>query len=105
MQPVCTLSPDGLSERLAWIRAEILPHALRTEKLESGVAFELEAVPGLAEKLDRLIALERECCRSLRFERSDAAPPGRLRLEVHGIDPESAVLRSLRGEREGAWRA
>jgi hypothetical protein len=97
----CSLSPEGLGERLAWIRAEILPHVLRTERLAHGLAFELEAAPGLAETIDRLIALERECCRSLRFERSAAAPPGRLRLEVHGVDPDSAALRSLRVQREG----
>jgi hypothetical protein len=102
---VCTLSPDGLSERLAWIRDEILPHARRTERLPSGLAWELEAAPGLAEKVDRLIALERECCASIRFVRSDASPSGRLRLEVSGIDPDSAVFRALQvGRERPGWR-
>jgi hypothetical protein len=93
---VCTLPPAGLAERLTWIRDEILPHARRTEKLASGLAWELEDVPGLAEKLDRLIALERECCGGIAFERTEAGAPGRLRLEVCGVDPDAAVLRSLR---------
>ena len=92
---VCTLPKDGLAERLAWIREEILPHACRSERLEAGFAWELDAAPGLAEKLDRLIALERECCSSIVFERTDSSVPGRLRLEVRGIDPDAAVFRVL----------
>ena len=94
---VCTLPPSGLAERLDWIRAEILPHARRTEQLASGFAWELEEVPGLAEKVDLLIALERECCGGIVFERKDAGAPGLLRLEVRGVDPKAAVFRSLRG--------
>ena len=97
---VCTLPKDGLAERLAWIREEILPHACRSERLESGFAWELDAAPGLAEKVDRLIALERECCSSIVFERTDASLPGRLRLEVRGVDPDAAVFRALRVEHQ-----
>jgi hypothetical protein len=92
---VCTLSTDGLSERIAWIRDEILPHALRTERLANGVAWELDAAPGLAEKIDHLIALERECCRGIAFERTNGSAPGRLRLEVRGVDPDATVFRKL----------
>jgi hypothetical protein len=92
---VCTLSSDVLAERLAWIRDEILAHARRVERLESGLAWELDAAPGLAKKLDHLIALERECCGGLVFERSEASVPGRLRLEVRGVDPDAAVFRAL----------
>jgi hypothetical protein len=91
---ICTLPPDSLGERIAWIREEILPHARRTEFLEAGLAWELEGVPGLAEKVDRLIALERECCSGVVFERTSAAPD-RIRLEVRGIDPESGLFRLL----------
>lgn len=97
---VCTLPRDGLGQRMAWIRDEILPHARRTERLESGLAWELDLAPGLVEKLDHLIALERECCRGIVFERTDASVPGRLRLEVRGIDPDAAVFRALRVQRE-----
>jgi hypothetical protein len=92
---VCTLPRDGLNERMAWIRDEILPHARRTERLASGLAWELDLAPGLSEKLDHLIALERECCRGIVFERTDASVPGSLRLEVRGIDPGAAVFRTL----------
>lgn len=99
---VCTLPGDGLNDRMAWIRDEILPHARRTERLESGLAWELDPAPGLSEKLDHLIALERECCRGIVFGRTDASVPGRLRLEVRGIDPSAAVFRTLRVQREDA---
>jgi hypothetical protein len=60
--PSCTLPPDALRERLDWIRSEILPHAVASERLADGVAWELDDVPDLAAKLDRLVELERECC-------------------------------------------
>jgi hypothetical protein len=97
---VCTLPKDGLNERMAWIRDEILPHARATESLASGLAWELDPAPGLSEKLDRLIALERECCRGIVFERAEASVPGRLRLEVRGIDPAAAVFGTLPVPRE-----
>jgi hypothetical protein len=92
---VCTLSPEGLSERMAWIRDEILPHARRRERLASGLAWELDAGPGLVEKLDHLVALERECCSGIVFERMNGPQPGQLRLEVRGIDPGAPVFRAL----------
>jgi hypothetical protein len=87
---------------MAWIRSEILPHALGTERLDGGVAFELADAPGLAERLEDLIGLERTCCPGLDFRRAASGRPGRLRLEVHGIDPDAAVFRSLRVAGAGA---
>jgi hypothetical protein len=37
---VCTFSPDELTDRLAWIRAEILPHAVACERSSNGVVWE-----------------------------------------------------------------
>jgi hypothetical protein len=97
MDPVssCTLADDELANRLAWIRAEILPHARGMERLADGVAWELAEAPGLAEKLDRLIELERACCSSLVFARTASATPGGLRLEIRGVDPDAEILRAL----------
>jgi len=92
---VCTLPADGLDERFAWIRREILPHAVETQRLTHGLAFELVAAPGLAATLDRLVALERECCSGLVFEPSQSAAPGRLRLEVRGLEPDAEFFRQL----------
>lgn len=93
----CTLSPDGLAERLAWIRTEVVPHVVETERVDDGLALELAAAPGLAGTLERWIALERECCAGLSFARRASAAPGRLRLEIRGIDPDAAALSLLRG--------
>ncbi len=92
---VCTLPAEGLLDRLAWIQREILPHAVEIVRLDRGLAIELTSEPGLAEKLDRLIELERECCSEIVFERRTSATPGGLRLEIHGIDPDASVFESL----------
>jgi len=79
----CALGASELAERVAWIRREILPHALAREDLPAGgFAWELAAAAGLAETLDRLVALESACCVALAFARVPSALPGRLRLEV-----------------------
>jgi|GEM_PF-6977733 len=98
----CTLPPDGLQERLAWIRREILPHVVETLRLASGLAFELAAAPGLEGQLDRLIAKEAECCSGIVLERMESASPGRIRLEIRGVDPDAPLLRSLAGVTEPA---
>jgi hypothetical protein len=86
--PVCTLAADELAKRLAWIREEILPHARRMERLDGGVAWDLADAPGLREKLDRLIELERACCAALEVTRAPSATPGFVRLEIRGVDPD-----------------
>ena len=91
----CTLPPDALGERLAWIRAEILPHAVATERISGGVAWELDDAPGLAAKLDRLVELERECCSGIVLSPHPRGPAGRRRLEVLGIDPDADVLAGI----------
>lgn len=92
---VCTLEAASMAERLDWIRTEILPHAVETRRLADGLALELANAPGLSEKLGRLIALERDCCEGIGFERARSALPERLRLEIHGVDPDAALFRSL----------
>ena len=92
---VCTLSAGGLEERLAWIRAEILVHAVSRERSPDGITWELEDVPGLTAKLDRLVVLERECCSGIVFEHRPSATARRRVLEVRGIDPRAAVFAAL----------
>ena len=94
----CTLPPEGLEQRLAWIRSEILPHAIASERGSDSLAWELEDVPGLAEKLDRLVAAERECCSGIVLTRAAGTKPGRRRLELRGVDPGAAVFASLQHE-------
>jgi hypothetical protein len=100
---VCTLPADGLSERLAWIRSEILPHAVASERRPNGIVWELEDAPGLAAKLDRLVALERDCCSGIDFRHRTGEETGRRRLEVLGIDPEAAAFIDLQVKGGAGW--
>ena len=49
----------------------------------------------MREKLERLVALERRCCSSVDWALSEVSGRARLRLEVRGLDPGSALLGSL----------
>lgn len=85
--PTCTLSPEELSRRLAWIRSEILPQLRHEQRLATGIAWELEESPGLAEKLARWAALESRCCSDLVLEPAPCPRPGHLRLEIRRKAP------------------
>ena len=100
----CTLTPPEFGERLRWIREEILPHAKGREALEGGVAWRFEAEPSVRAKLEQLVALESKCCDSdaIRFEIHEEPAAGALRLEVHGIDPESLLLAATPAAGEGS---
>ena len=62
---MCTLSDDQLATRLAEIRCEVLPHIRKTQKLEDGLVLEFNDTPNLKAKVERLVALEQECCAGL----------------------------------------
>jgi len=95
---VCDLPPEGRAERLTWIRDEILPHAVATERGASSVAWELDDAPGLAAKLDVLVERERACCSGITFRHRPSVAAGRLRLEVLGVDPDATVFAPLHVE-------
>ena len=83
----CNLPKDDRQARLEMIRREIMPHALGSQELVDGMAWEFGDDPELRRELERLVAFERECCGGLQWnlvERSDA--PG-VRLIVEGLDP------------------
>ncbi|MCP5058938.1 MAG: hypothetical protein GY937_19725 [bacterium] len=92
---ICTLPPDGMQDRLAWVEREILPHAIETVPIENGLALELTAAPGLAEKVDRLIELESDCCSSITWQRVERRESDHLRLEILGVKPDAEIFRSL----------
>jgi hypothetical protein len=99
-QTICTLSAAELDERLAWLRAEILPYAVTSESHANTVAWEFDDAPGLGAKLDQLVALERECCSGIEFVHTPSATPARHRLEVRGVDPQALVFAALAPESE-----
>ena len=92
----CTLSPEDLARRKAWIQSEILPHVRHRETLGSGAAWELEDSPGLGETLDRWVELENECCSELVFARVPSTRPGHLRMEIQPKRPVSRWQRLAR---------
>src|SRR4029450_3611579 len=92
---VCSLPPDALRDRLATIRSEFAPQGRRRETLRDGLAWEFGAE--MREKLEALVALERECCSGLDW-RIVGAPGGCVRVEVRGLDARSAApLRAALG--------
>ena len=83
---ICSLPPADLAGRLAWIRSEILPHTLSREPIADGAAWTLRDAPGLADRLDALVALESACCPTLAIAHRETAP-GARRLEITGLPP------------------
>jgi hypothetical protein len=98
---VCSLSDEQLEERRAMVRAEILPHVRKVERIEGGFAIETDATPELREKLQDFVALERRCCSSVHWDLSEVPHSGRVRLDVRGLDPDAALLR-WREQRPGS---
>ena len=92
---VCTLGPDELADRLRWIREEILPHTLGKERLEDGIAIEVSNAPGMSDRIDHWIELERACCEGIRFERHGGRTREQLRIEIHGVDPQGRLFGGL----------
>lgn len=93
--PPCNLSPAELHRRIAEIRREILPLVRRSEVLPGGRAFEFDASPGTRDRLERLVALERQCCPGVAFRLGPSPSSERLRLCVEGIDPEAGLWGAL----------
>jgi hypothetical protein len=92
---ICTLPPRDLQQRLAWIRREILPHTISSDRIESGRAIELADAEGLRWKLARLIEAEAECCSGIVFEPMPSQAPDRVRLEIRGVDPDASIFDAL----------
>ena len=82
-RPDCTLPAEQRPGRRELFRREILPHLSRASRSPDGISWEFTASPGLQASLERVVALERECCAGLEF-RIDELPGGALRLRVRG---------------------
>ncbi len=62
----CTLPGPQLRERLVAI-AQLAKRSLLSH-VQDGATLRLQYTPGVADELERLVALERECCAFLDFE-------------------------------------
>ncbi len=92
---VCTLPSPDFAERLAWIERVLLPHVVASQRADDARILELEDVPGLEGALHRWIEAERQCCDGMQIEAHPSRSPGRIRLEIRGIDPDAPVFHDL----------
>lgn len=91
IQDVCSLDDPALETRLAMIRREIAPHVVRSDHAPSHLVWHFDTTPDLHDRLERLVALERECCS--RFDYAIHTDTG-LRLEIRG-DGAEALQRAV----------
>ena len=91
----CSLSSDQLSERSEWIRHEIAPQVLGRRRLKDGLALEVVASPGMSERVDEWLEMERDCCGSIDWARRPSETAGQIRIEIPGVDPEGPLFAAL----------
>lgn len=87
----CTLSSAELPERLAWIRL-VTAQSLMGHRLD-GRTLHLTYSRAARAELERIVAGERQCCSSLRFDLHDA--PGAMELTIEAAVDAGADARWL----------
>jgi hypothetical protein len=80
----CSLSTPELRERREGLLAEVRSGALETKRVRGGLALRFPGAARWVETLARLVALERECCRFLRFRLTAEPGGGPVWLEITG---------------------
>ncbi|MBW2314875.1 MAG: hypothetical protein JRH10_11845 [Deltaproteobacteria bacterium] len=86
----CNLSDEAFEARRTALRRDLEPRARGRETLADGVAVLFDASLEMRGVLDDFVAFERECCPGLGFSVEEAG--GALRLEIHGVDPNSRLF-------------
>ena len=86
---ICTLTGPELAERRRTVLDAVRKAQVRTYRLANGYAYEFPVGAEMLEKLETLVALERQCCQFLAFNVSQALTA--IRLEVTG-SPEAAAI-------------
>lgn len=93
----CALTDDARREREAEIRRLLADEAEAVVEREDGIEVRFDGsadcLPGIAE----LVALERECCRFLRFEVVAEPGKGPIRLLVTGPEGTRELLEGWLG--------
>jgi hypothetical protein len=82
----CTLSPDGMTARLALIDALAADGLLDRTATDSGIRVRLRDTPDIERRTRDLVAAESACCAFLDFELNRES--GQLVLDISG--PEGA---------------
>ena len=83
----CTLNDEEFRHRRQLIRKSLLPHVVKTERLDCGLRLAFPATDELSAAVRHFVDLERQCCGFLNFT---IVPSGEyLRLTIEG-PPEAA---------------
>jgi len=96
----CTLTGPQLAERRNTIRNTLRKATVRTHRLVNGYAYDFQFTGELPAQLERLVALERQCCQFLTFNIVET--PNTIRLEVTGSPEAVAVIEEFFGSADKA---
>jgi hypothetical protein len=86
----CTLTPDGMTARLALIDALAADGLVERAATETGVRVRLRDTPGIERRTRELVAAESACCTFLDFDLGRAG--GELVLAISGPPAARAVI-------------
>jgi hypothetical protein len=89
----CTLSPDGLTARLALIEALAADGLLDRSSTQAGMRVRLRDAPEIERRTRELVAAESRCCAFLNFELGRDA--GELVLDISGPEDARHVIDML----------
>jgi hypothetical protein len=92
---ICTLTGPELAERRETILNAVRNVQVRRYRLANGCAYAFPAGSEMLEKLETLVALERQCCQFLTF--NIVQTPNTIRLEVTGSPEAVAVIEEVFG--------
>jgi hypothetical protein len=91
----CTLTPDALRARREGLLAELLRRADAREELPDGFRLRFAASSDTLTTITRVVLVERECCRFLRFTIVVEPDGGPMRLDLTGPAGTREFLESL----------
>ena len=86
----CTLSPDGMTARVALIDALAADGLLERSPTEAGVRVRLRDTPEIERRTRELVAAESACCAFLDFDL--VREPGALVLDITGPELARPVI-------------
>ncbi len=86
----CSLTDDEFRKRRAMARKYLIPHIIKTERLDSGLRLSFRETDALRSRVDTFVNLERQCCDFLTFA---VTPPDRgLSVTIQGPPEAQATL-------------
>jgi hypothetical protein len=86
----CTLTPDGMTARLALIEALAADGLLDRTRTDTGLRVRLRDTPEIEQRTRELVAAESKCCAFLDFELG--RDRGDLVLDISGPDDAQPVI-------------